>query len=758
MKPNPPAFIQASPDYETALDRAALCWDIEPEYYDIWGNSHRAASEVKQSILRSLGVSTGSLESLDAAREEFLWQQWSRLVESTIVLSRESHEITIQIPAEFAEATAQLHFTFEDGNTAQSSFALPSLRDQGRAVIRGRNFVRKFVPLPAAAPLGYHELEIQIVSAGQTLATGSSRLILCPEQAYTHEGKAAGIAVSLYSLRSERNWGCGDFADLYKLIDWAATDLRASFIGLNPLHAIPNRQPYNTSPYLPVCSFYRNPLYLDVERIEDFAKSTRARRIFNTAGIRAQTAALRAAKYVEYEPIYRLKMRFLKLLFRGFLQEMRANLPRAAEFRAYIQAEGDLLDRFAVYCALDEAIHKRNRNIWIWPDWPAEYQDPNSDATKAFAVKHWRTVLFHKYVQWQVDLQLRDIQTYARQKGMPIGLYHDLALATDRCGSDLWAHRAFYVNGCRVGSPPDGFAPNGQDWAFPPPNVLRHKQDGYRLFVESIRKNCKHGGALRIDHVMRFFRLYWIPDGVDATSGTYVKDHWEDLIRILALESVRNRVVIVGEDLGTVEPAVQDALKRFGILSYRLLYFEKNSVGDFKMPCDYPEKALVSVSTHDLPTLSGFWTSRDIEARRAAGLLPSDASYRSQLSDREHDKQKMLDVFSKLDLIPPGYPLNAWAIPEFTGELHYAAIGFLTSTPSQLMVLNQEDLFKEADQQNLPASTEQYPNWRHKMQVSMEELTTLPSAQDCTAMYRAWIEKTGRAAQLHRRGTTTSET
>ncbi len=746
MTQKPPESLQPSLDYESALDSAALCWDIEPQYFDIWGNSHRAASEVKQSILRSLGVATNSLESLDAAREDLLWQQWSQLVESTIVLGPESHEITIQVPEALTEATVEAHFTFEDGRIAQSSFALPSLPDQAGAAIRGRNFVRKFVPLPAAAPLGYHELEIRLVSGSRIVASGSARLILCPGHAYTHEGKAAGIAVSLYSLRSERNWGCGDFADLYKLIDWAATDLRAGFIGLNPLHAIPNRQPYNTSPYLPVCSFYRNPLYLDIERIEDFAKSARAHRIFESAKMQAQTAALRATKYVEYEPIYRLKMRFLKLIFRRFVREMRSNAPRAADFRAYIRAEGQLLDRFAVYCALDEAIHKQDRNIWIWPDWPAEYQDPDSDATKAFARKHWRSVLFHKYVQWQVDLQLREVQAYARRKGMPIGLYHDLALATDRCGSDLWAHRPFYVNGCRVGSPPDGFAPNGQDWAFPPPNVLRHKRDGYRLFVESIRKNCKHGGALRIDHVMRFFRLYWIPDGVDATKGTYVKDHWEDLIRILALESVRNRVVIVGEDLGTVEPAVQDALKRFGILSYRLLYFEKNGAGDFKLPKEYPAEALVSVSTHDLPTLSGFWTGRDIEARRAAGLLPDDASYRNQLSDRGNDKQKMLDAFSKLDLIPPGYPLNAWAIPEFTGELHYAAIGFLTSTPSRLMVLNQEDLFKEADQQNLPASTGQYPNWRHKMQVSIEELTTLQTAQDCTAMYRAWIEQTGRAS------------
>ncbi|MEO8129971.1 MAG: 4-alpha-glucanotransferase, partial [Bryobacteraceae bacterium] len=569
MPQHPPESIQPSQDYDSALDSAAVHWNIEPEYYDIWGNMHRATNTVKQSILGSLGVATGTRDLLDDAREESLWTQWSQLVESTIVLGPQSEGIPLQIPEALSAAVVELEFTFEDGTVAQSSFDIAALPHGSSAAVRGQNFVRKFSPLPGAAPLGYHSVQVRLVSEGKTVASGAARLIVCPGQGYAHDGKAAGIAVSLYSLRSERNWGCGDFADLYKLIDWAAADLRVSFIGLNPLHAIPNRQPYNTSPYLPVCSFYRNPLYLDISRIEDFAKSARAHRIFESPKIQDLLASLRAAKYVEYELVYRLKMRFLKLMFRRFVRELRSDTARAVEFRAYIRVEGDLLDRFAVYCALDEAIHKQNRDIWIWPDWPPEYQDPESDATRAFSRTHWRSVLFHKYVQWQVDLQLREVQKYARGSGLPIGLYHDLALATDRCGSDLWAHRPFYVNGCRVGSPPDDFAPNGQDWAFPPPNVVRHKQDGYRLFVESIRKNCKHGGALRIDHVMRFFRLYWIPDGFDATQGTYVKDHWEDLIRILALESVRNQVVIVGEDLGTVEPAVQDTLKRFSVLSYR---------------------------------------------------------------------------------------------------------------------------------------------------------------------------------------------
>ena len=353
-------------------------------------------------------------------------------------------------------------------------------------------------------------------------------------------------------------------------------------------------------------------------------------------------------------------------------------------------------------------------------------------------------MLFYQYLQWIVDEQLAAAQKHARDRGLRIGLYHDLALATDRFGSDLWAHRPYYNAGCRVGAPPDSFSPDGQDWAFPPPNSLCHHENGYELFADSIRKNSKHGGALRIDHVMRFFRLFWIPDGKTAKQGTYVKDFAEDLLHILALESVRNRFMVIGEDLGTVEPSIREDLKRFGVLSYRLLYFEKNEQKQFKRPAEYPRQALVSATTHDLPTLAGFWSGADIEARRKAGMIGSDDHYYEQLEKREQEKQQLLDLLHQLTLLPSYFPRYVSHVTEFTGELHNAVVGFLALTPSELMVLNQEDLFKDPEQQNLPGTTEQYPNWRHKMRFTLEELRTNPFARDCAAMLRGWLENTAR--------------
>lgn len=729
-----PTAIPFSPaeSFEEALRQASELWGIQDQYWDIFGNHHITPPSVQKHILTSMGVDAGDLRSLNQAIEDRFRGKWCCLAEPTLVVS--AKEIPVQVPAEF-DGILHATFLWEDGSEQvleSSVWALPGERE---AVF---GFVRKLLPLPAGTPLGYHTVRLR---AG-TMSC-ESRLIVCPERAYEPDflltgSKAAGVAVSLYGLRSNRNWGCGDLTDLLGFTDWIADEVQASFVALNPLHSIPNRQPYNTSPYLPNSSYYRNPIYLDVERADGFGESRWAQRLL--PGIQQQLADLRGATYVEYERVWALKLSFLKLAYRQFMRS-KEGTARLAEF---VRAEGELLDRYAVYCALDEVLHKRDRNVWIWPDWPDEYQDPDSSAVRQFAEKHQRLILFYKYMQWQLDIQLEAAQNHALQRGLKIGLYHDLALATDRCGSDLWAYRPLYVSGCRVGSPPDAFSPSGQDWAFPPPNSVHHEDDGYRQFAESIRKNAKHGGALRIDHVMRFFRLFWIPDGTEAKSGVYVRDHSENLLRILALESVRNQVTVIGEDLGTVESYIRETLHRFGILSYRLLYFEKREDGTFKRPDEYPRESLVSVSTHDLPTLAGFWTNRDIRARRDAGVLPDEASFQSQLRQRSEEKQNLVDLFGSLGLLPEWHPRRAADIPEFTGELHNAAVGFLASAPSELMVLNQEDLFKDPDQQNLPGTTAEYPNWRHKLRYSLEELRTNEEARACTRMFRDWLEKTGR--------------
>jgi 4-alpha-glucanotransferase len=718
-----------------ALQKASEYCGIQSEFWDIFGHHHVTSPSTAEAIVSSFGLRPDRLVEDLAAHETAHWQH---LVEPCLVTHQ--NRFAVHLPESHQGESLTVQVTLEEGVTAQYFTELASIPVSASIELQGQRFVRKEYVSPVNFPPGYHDLVFSVPG----LPPAAMKLIATPTHAYLppfleNGGKTGGIAIALYGVRSGRNWGCGDFRDLRDFCDWAASEAHVTFVALNPLHALHNREPYNTSPYLPNSIFYQNLIYLDVEGIDAFRYSPEAQQLFHEPATQQELAELRDSKTVQYERVQAIKLRFLKLAFQHFLHS-----PSPA-FREYQRQEGDLLLRFATFCALDAHLHSLNPELWLWRDWPAGYQDPVSPETRVFQQEHAESIAFHMWIQWHLHLQLHAVQEHAQAAGLPIGLYHDLALATDRYGADLWAHRPFYVDGARVGSPPDDFSPQGQDWAFPPPNKYRHRASCYQLFIESIRKTCRNGGALRIDHVMRFFRLYWIPDGSDATSGAYVRDFADDLIGILALESVRNRVLIIGEDLGTVEPHVRETLARYGILSYRLFYFERDAHGSYKPPQDYPYQALVSSTTHDLPTVAGFWVGQDIEARRNSGILDENG-YRDQLAGRVREKQKMLDALFAANLLPDTTPRDASQIPELTGELHNAIIGFLASTPSMLLVLNQEDLSKEIDQQNLPGTTWQHPNWSRKMKFTLDQLRSDPAATGFVEMFRHWLYRTGRIA------------
>jgi 4-alpha-glucanotransferase len=668
---------------------------IERDYIDTWGRHHTPSEETIRLIV-------AAQEAAQAAAKPAPPESVDPL-DPTYVVREDTESVALRVPADRSGSSVKLEIRWEGGDIEHHWFWLPELPAVQKIDHAGQEWIEKRLPLPKPLRLGYHAIEVYWVNQPALESLAQARLIVCPRRALVPEGRMAGVAVSLYGLVSSRNWGCGDVTDLHAAIDVFAR-AGAAFIALNPLHAIANRQPYNTSPYLPQSSLYRNFLYLDVEKTPGF---------LHEEWIDREIKELRESEFVEYERVLRVKLKALSDTFRRFLEA-----GGAPGFEAYIERGAATLHDFAVYCALDEAMHQQNPDVWVWTDWPAEYHDPHSAAVQEFAREHRTRVRFFKFLQWQLDAQLAGAQAHALQQGMRIGLYHDLALATDRYGADLWAHRALYISGCRVGAPPDDFAPNGQDWGFPPPNREAHRANGYQVFAQSVRNSARHGGALRIDHVMRFFRLYWIPNQLPATQGAYVRDFDEDLLGIVALESVRNGFIVVGEDLGTVAPEVRYRLTEAGILGYRLLWFERYADGTFRAPGDYTPQAAVSTTTHDLPTLAGFFTGRDIEARRAAGLI-DEAGYRQQWDSRHGEIDRLNRAIASA-----GFPSDA--------------LGYLLSTPCGLAILNQEDLTGETDQQNLPASTWQYPNWRRKMKVPVEELGKLEED------LRRHIERSGR--------------
>ena len=382
---------------------------------------------------------------------------------------------------------------------------------------------------------------------------------------------------------------------------------------------------------------------------------------------------------------------------------------------------GPALRLHALFETLQESLHRADPDVWGWPAWPPEFRDPASAAVAGFADAQLERIELYEYLQWQAETQLAAAADHARSLELGVGLYQDLAVSIDRGGAEAWANQDLYVVAASIGAPPDAYNLKGQNWGLPPLNPERLRAAAYAPFVAMLRANMRHAGALRIDHAMGLARLYWVPPSGAAADGAYVSYPLDDLLGIVALESVRNCCMVIGEDLGTVPPELRTALAARGVLSYRVLPFERDANGGFAPPDAYPAEALVAATTHDLPTIAGFWDGRDLAVRRSLGLLPDEGARQAALIERAQDRARLLLALERERLLPPGATADPASIPAATPELARAVHAYLARTPSRILVVQLEDLLGVHDPVNLPGTSEaEQPNWRRKLPVALE--------------------------------------
>jgi 4-alpha-glucanotransferase len=326
------------------------------------------------------------------------------------------------------------------------------------------------------------------------------------------------------------------------------------------------------------------------------------------------------------------------------------------------------------------------------------------------------------YLQWLIDDQLLNISRHCREVGMKIGLYHDLAIGAITDGSDVWSYQEI-IGDADVGAPPDDFNPNGQNWGFPPLIPQNLKENGYEFFIETIKKNMKYGGALRIDHALGLYRLFWIPAGMPAKDGAYLMQPVEDLLRIIALESERNKTIVIAEDLGTIDDTFREMLQSFQMLSYRLFYFERNYPDpSFKSHEQYPSMALCAITTHDLPTIHGYWAGRDIEVKKHLGIYGDEEAWKNDVVCRERDKRLIISALKAHRIIPDDFPEDPLEIPHMTHELCTAIYRYLAQSPCRLLLVSLDDILGTPDQQNMPGTVDSHPNWIQKTPYSLEDM------------------------------------
>ena len=684
--------MNGSMSIDKDLAALARAYGVATEYRDHVEVRQEVAAETVRAVLGALGVDASTTKSCRAALAALKQRRWEAVLPPVMVVRHtsgaepEPWETWVHVEL---GASARIWIELEDG--ARRHDVLRTPRQAESAMINGKRIEEATYRIPHDLPLGYHKLVAE-THGKQT----SCSLVVTPERLFLpdplSERRGWGVSTQLYSVRSRRSWGIGDLGDLSDMASWMGRELGSDFVLVNPLHAAAPVAPIEASPYLPVTRRYANPIYIRVEAVPEFA--------YLPAEAREQIAEASAplhqnnltADLIDRDSSWAAKRHALELV-----HEIPLSPGREAEFDDYLHEEGQGLEGFAIWCALAEE-HGPH-----WNDWPQELQDPATPEVAAEAKRLADRVDFHRWLQWILAGQMGDAQRAAREAGMHIGVMHDLAVGVHPKGSDTWANADVMASQVTVGAPPDSFNQVGQDWSQPPPRPDQLAATGYASYRDMLRTLLRHSGGLRIDHVLGLFRLWWIPEGMPPSRGTYVRYDHHAMINILVLEAHRAGAVIVGEDLGTVESWVRDFLAERGILGTIILWFERSDEdrGTPKPPELWRSNAMASVTVHDIPPTRGFIAGDHVKLRAELNLL--NRSEAEELAYHERWIARWREILESGGLLRKGAGTD-----EFVVALHRA----LTRSPARLLAVALPDMVGDRRAQNQPGTHDEYPNWR----------------------------------------------
>jgi 4-alpha-glucanotransferase len=566
--------------------------------------------------------------------------------------------VDINIPARELGATLAWSVDLEDGATRAGIMSSTDCPEIWRGTVEGTLITRRRLDLPLDLPPGYHDLEVKVGTAAARCALMISPP-LCYEPPVIVAGRRLwGVAVQLYTVRSRANWGSGDFGDLEQLIRWLAPR-GAGFIGLNPLHALAPAAPERASPYSASNRHFLNIMYIAVPSVPEFDQCAAARARVGDRKFAARLRDLRTASLVDYRGVAAVKFEVLHLLYGEFRdRHLGPGTPRARQFRAFVADGGPLLQAHARFDALDGYLRATLGVESGWMGWPEHFRDVDGAGQAQFAASHPQAVEFHLYLQWLAHEQLCRAQALTVELGMPIGLYGDYAVGANPGGSETWVDRTSYRMGAEIGAPPDPLALKGQGWGIPPQDPFVLESRSLQGFVTLIRNNMRYYGALRLDHVMSLFRLWWVAAGSSPMDGAYVHYPLHQLLTVLALESARARCLVIGEDLGVVPDEMRAAMPEYGLYHYKVLLFETDR-GRFRRPDEYIRRALGTVTTHDMPTMRSYWEGHDIELRRTLNLYPNSKVHDDVVRERDWDRSALLGALRDQGLAPARRSLHA---------------------------------------------------------------------------------------------------
>ena len=700
---------------------------VESKYIDAWGKPAQVNEASKRKLLQVMGYKVDDQEALEGQVEKEYQQMWmSPLNPVQVNRSDEELYISVRLPIELVNDNFRLHITLESGEEVEQ-LVVPVDGDLiNTTLIDDIEFQEYVIQISTTLPMGYHTLSLQAEDKDEL---ANMRLIMAPRACYHPKAlldgnKIWGLSVQLYCLRSSNNWGIGDFTDLANLVESAAKQ-GAQFIGLNPIHALYPANPNACSPYGPSSRRWLNFIYLDVTALDGFQSDT-VQEIVNDSQFQSALAYARNVDYVDYEAVTKLKLQALTAIFNYQNEQyLSKNTKLNKAFKAFVAEGGDSLQMLATYDALQEHLAEQGKPSWGWPVFPKEYSDFSSPAVAKFVKSQAKRIKFYLFLQWQAALQLEAANEKALKQQMTIGIYRDLAVGVSEGSAEIWGNKDLYCVDASVGAPPDVLGPLGQNWGLPPMDPEKLYSQRYQPIIDLFSSNMKSSGALRIDHVMALLRLWWVVKGDNAKDGGYVYYPVDDLLGILALESQRHQSLVIGEDLGTVPEEIKSKLADNGVYSYRVFFFEQAEDGGFFSPAHYPVQSMSTLTTHDMPTLTGYWHCLDLQLGKELGLYPTEEILSTLYTSRHDNKQEILNSLHGHASIPNWIDQSVDHLG-MSRDLNFGMQTHMAAGSSALLSLQLEDWLQMDKPVNVPGTFNEYPNWKRKLNRNLEHIFSDP--------------------------------
>jgi 4-alpha-glucanotransferase len=715
------------------IERLARARGIGDAYHAYTGELKHFPLATKAAILRAMHCRVDDRAALESEIHESEAAHPVGLLGDVAVLRNGARAARINTPAIEQNATLRWRVELEGGGERHGELRAWDLPECGSYERDGRWFVLRDLALPADLPQGYHRLHLDLEFTGHD----SCPLIVTPEKCFAPAklvtgARLWGVAVQLYTLRTASNWGIGDFTDLKEVLRHAAA-VGADFVGISPVHALFPSDPTLFSPYSASSRHALNLMFIDVSAVLEVQGSRRAQAIMADAGFRARLAKVRAATHVDYPAVASLKMPVLQAAYERFRDEHLArHTARATVCRAFLRERGEPMRLHTLFDAIDGYFRRHHGTAAGWHNWPEEYRRPDSAAVRRFAETHADLVDFHGYLQWLAAEQLAEVRKLARELSLNIGVYGDYAVGVNASGSETWSDQSLYCTGAAIGAPPDPIGIGGQEWGIPPQDPRALKRAAYAPFVALIRASMRNCGALRLDHVMALFRQWWVPRGFKSADGGYVHYPLEELLGVVALESQRQQCLVVGEDLGVVPDEIRRALPEFGVYHYKVAMFEQKA-GEFVAPADYVRHALATVTTHDLPTLHGWWSGHDIDLWEKLGFYASAEVAAKVRLERSEARERLLRALRREQL----WPEVDSSVPEYSTELSRAVHVFLARSSAALITVQLEDMIGMLEPVNVPGTSTEYSNWTRRMTAQTADIF---ARADVRALATALVE------------------